>query len=552
MQITNTTTPINYNTKALFLPVKRFEQQPQNTFVKTQEIVPSFRGTEKNILESIDKGTLEKLIATVTTGVVTSILALNTINKEKEKPNNDELILRIDNLEKTVEEYKEENKSLKDKINELIEFIKKEFSKPKEITSKKDNKIKNKDSIIIEFPKKHGRLSGIQEELKSFILKTPVPKESAQRLTQICGYLIYQKDKNDIITNLIEELSNPENDTQKIIEDFYTEIFDTNQDSDLQIDTNTKNATKQETSSENNNKQDLNTKLSLQGKELFVSQQNNNIAQPKVIGKIDLNMVGQKKSNKFSLLEHPNLPDHYIYSIGNTTVISSDLPTHFNKIVSNFNKEYSKKYYDENKEKIICAQKGLKMPKKVSVHDIKKEIEKLQKENSNNYVKITTVALGKSDTKRNANLSERYKTIAEIINNDKRFEKWFTLHAALRLIDRFVDFNSNVSMKEQCKEIVDTIEKTFIIMIKKGLLIVPHISEEQTNDNNESHNSLYYGPNINISLDNFDESEHEIREQFKKIFGTNTLTLGFGKKIYPFNEVGPSFTEGIINTIYNM
>lgn len=40
--------------------------------------------------------------------------------------------------------------------------------------------------------------------------------------------------------------------------------------------------------------------------------------------------------------------------------------------------------------------------------------------------------------------------LADLINNDSRFRDLFTLHSALRLIDRFVNFNSDVPLEDQC------------------------------------------------------------------------------------------------------
>lgn len=45
---------------------------------------------------------------------------------------------------------------------------------------------------------------------------------------------------------------------------------------------------------------------------------------------------------------------------------------------------------------------------------------------------------------------EDAEELADLINGDYRFKDLFTLHSALRLIDRFVNFDSDVPLEEQC------------------------------------------------------------------------------------------------------
>lgn len=98
--------------------------------------------------------------------------------------------------------------------------------------------------------------------------------------------------------------------------------------------------------------------------------------------------------------------------------------------------------------------------------------------------------------------------ITDAINADPRFHQMFTLHAAMRLIDRYVDLNSEVPIEEQCHNVLDNLEHVLQKSFKKGIEVWKY--EDKAG---------FIGARICIPEDAYDE-------EAQKIFGSYPFKLG--------------------------
>lgn len=79
---------------------------------------------------------------------------------------------------------------------------------------------------------------------------------------------------------------------------------------------------------------------------------------------------------------------------------------------------------------------------------------------------IQEITYHKNGTSRYKNLElTDADSIAEMINQEERFYELFDLHSTLRLIDRYVNFSSEIPIQEQCKNVLDKL----FIAIQKAL-----------------------------------------------------------------------------------
>ena len=101
--------------------------------------------------------------------------------------------------------------------------------------------------------------------------------------------------------------------------------------------------------------------------------------------------------------------------------------------------------------------------------------------------------------------------IADVINNEPRFKKYFKLHSAMRLIDRFVDFNNEIDTQTQVTNIINKLESLIESEFKKKCKA--EIYEDGNGDISAS---------LIIDLSKADD-------KYKKIFGTTTLNIGICK-----------------------
>ena len=126
--------------------------------------------------------------------------------------------------------------------------------------------------------------------------------------------------------------------------------------------------------------------------------------------------------------------------------------------------------------------------------------------------------------------TENTSDVADAINADRRFGEYFRLHAAIRLIDRFANFDDpDTSLEEQCHEMLDCFEN-----------IVKRAFHNRINIKLYADDNGDFGERVAISPSSYYEED-------KKYFKDKPLILGLGKIYTPSKSDRPP----IIITIYN-
>ena len=109
----------------------------------------------------------------------------------------------------------------------------------------------------------------------------------------------------------------------------------------------------------------------------------------------------------------------------------------------------------------------------------------------------------------------------------------FTLHAALRLVDRFVDFNSDEPVDEQCHFILDKLSEVLRKSLKDGVEVEAY----------EEESSSKVGARITINEGGYDD-------EAMSIFGTYPIRLGICESQPDPNYYNKYNKKPIISTIY--
>lgn len=337
--------------------------------------------------------------------------------------------------------YKEEIENLKKEIADLksnsekapeIETIQEEA---KQTTIQEQLKLGNIETtplVEVVFPKKRGRLSKEQANLKQAVEELHITEESATKLSEICHILLNTKIENNeeydnklkTLTENITHLKETPEALEKFITDAYpkfktivqseeTETIDAIVDNSLKI----------------------------------------NIAAPKIVAKIDLDKIEPQRKPRIKVLDpNKDFEKTEISALDDTNeIFRFKIPGTLDTNVKNNLTRLLLKYENhltgiKDKPKWMHARP---ISPRVYKLNIKKEIE-LRNQGDSPYRNITT---------------EDVDMLASLINSEPRFNEYFTLHAALRLIDRLVNFNSDIPLEIQTKEVIDKL----LTAIQKGL-----------------------------------------------------------------------------------
>ena len=368
------------------------------------------------------------------------------------------------------------------------------------------------------FPKKKvGVLSKAQKDLKSLTTGLNLNQEQGEKLTQICKELLQNGshqigdeivDNKQITSDLVNRLIvSTKNDLSQIIDEFYEKC-------EIEPKNNSQNA------------------------QLYKTE-TPKIAGVTVVGKIDLDSIkdGRKIKNQATESTEGTKSD-YVYTrtekrprikkpanAQDTDIDTSQLEVKSSQ-VSIFRIPGT---VDDDVNKNL-KQLLLKFEKQVE-----KDIEKPYYQNNQRVsVKLlpndTLTELSKSPYK---NINK--KNIAEItdsINADSRFHQMFTLHAAMRLIDRFVDFNSDVTIEDQCHNILDNMVHVLQKSFKSGLEVRKYVDENG-----------FIGLRLLISEDSYDN-------EARKVFGSYPFKLGICEYQPDSNFFDKRIKQPLICTIF--
>lgn len=419
------------------------------------------------------------------------------------------------------ENISKDNENEKDSVNPVSEVTNdNEEQKP----------LSETDEYTFEFPKKKaGILSKAQKELKEIAIGLPLSVVSGQKLEQICKELLKNGshpvegkivDNKDLIVDLNNKLiSSDKENLDEIIDEFYKKCELVSEDAEISGNTE-------------------NPKVEIYETEKVV------LAQPKVLGKIDLS---DKDTNKRRFKPASSAQE-------DTDAQSLKRTGKRPRIVSNTENPQSSRRVDSEMELMNDKTKAsiFRIPgtvdKDVMInlrHLLVQFERQVEKENANLRYQnnrslgwnvseqdvLAELSVPNDSPYKNINNSNAFE-IANAINSDLRFHEMFTMHAAMRLIDRFADFNSEVPIDEQCHKILDKLTDVLQKSFKEGIEVRRY---------KDPANRI--GLRLSISEDVYDEDA-------KAIFGSYPFRLGMCENQPDLNFYNKRFKKPLICTIF--
>lgn len=480
--------PLAFPVKApQIVSYKRYNNEG-DVFTPSQSTqTPAFKANSSNIYKKIlDNPSLsQKFMGLVSAAAAALIGAAQLEDDEVESVDGNNAFLNlfqgnlnnsstVKNLESQIKEYEEENKNLKQRIEEL------ESQKNTEYIPTQENESQNDALIcVFNFPKKWGKLSVIQKDLKDATNGLTLREKSSEKLMKICTQaLIKGVIDDDKIVQFTEKILNNENKEQTI-DEFYLNLYGQEQES---------------------KQSSIKTKVSVPS-----TKATNDPSSEEEIT-IDL-----KDNNSF------------MYKV--PVAYSTDIHDALESLMKKFQQEI----YDSYKSTLRMGNaEGLSRPKwkynravseRVLTEDVKNEIRKKNSSPESKFIRIA---------------KEDPEYLADIINSDERFHSLFTIHSALRLLERYVNFNNDVSPEEQCHVILDKIEDLVMESLKTGIKIDVY-----------SENG-YYAPRIIIPYYTFSSDP-----EAQKIFGTHDLYIAFTESQSSYSYVPSYNKKALIATMYS-
>ncbi len=412
---------------------------------------------------------------------------------------------KIDKLEK-------DNKNFLDRIKQLETLLKKYTTGNIPETPQISNQEETQNIV---FPKKHGRLSKTQEELKTAVTGLSSNGVNKDLTTDVCKELLNKGshnniDNNDLAHNLAQELTANKDNPEKINEiiSSYAEIIGI-----IPV--------KQEEKSDERAKKDKATASGTNSATLQTGV--------KVVGKIDLNSVEHKnrtqeiqnsstdgivENSSAEIVEHETLPKTYYYKV--TGTLKPNIKTNL---------------YDLFKCFKIKTRENRKL-----ANDTKKIKWKLEKPVTKRVLKQDVENELKNDKYYNIN-KNNIDTVVDIINSDENYSKIFGLHSAMRFIDRFLDFDSDIALEEQASNAMEVLINTIRAALKKGVIMEEYVTPYYPNNDFEKEPEMLVGLRLQIPEDYYDKKALEL-------FGTYPLRIGIS------GELGYCTRGAIIDTIF--
>lgn len=342
---------------------------------------------------------------------------------------------RINELEKENEKLREENLKLKSEL-ETRNTDTQEIKEDEKNTNAHENNL----SAVV-FPKKWGKLSKQEVELKQTVESIKLSLVNALRLNEICQKVLKFKDlpadlSAEKLNNNLKSIAN-----QEELEAYVEEV---------------------------------NEKYSSFAAESTVAKEDSN-DELKVLEEIVLEDAKDKPRRKrirVKEYQEPEITNKRIdgtfnYKIPGT--VPYDCKINLTRILKEF--EINIKKSNASKKPLWKTSFPIGI---VSENDIIGEIRKRASEKS---------------PYKNISVDFAFE-LSEIINSNDDLKKYFTLHSALRFIDRYVDFNSDIPLEDQIKKNLNLLKDAIQTGIKNGVEIEPYQDEKG-----------YYAPRIIIKPD---------------------------------------------------
>ena len=497
------------------LPYKKYELQ-QDSFVKSSyNQAPSFRGETQNIYKKIlSNPTLaEKFMGLVAAGAAALLAGANIGDEKTERRPETEnpftsflsgIFAQNKTNSEDINKYKEENKKLKeenDALKSKIESIQNEAKTSiGEAVNETSETPAERNSV---FPKKRGRLSKNQQELKNIVDTLTLTPSAKSLLTLICQELLNKNshkiqgtltDNNEIAKMLTEELSASKDNNEQLekVTNKYAEICEITPIKENSAAT-----------------QELAQTPKLRG--------------VKIVGKIDSDSDKNIERTTARIIRDKdgNIQSIFFKKSGTPPEYSAEqldnIFRHFVKTIYNDFKEREKLNHELEKPMWLY---NIPIPERIRKSDIEKEIKKM----------------GNSEEKYEHITKADYQEIVDTINEDPRYKDLFDIHSALRLIDRFVNLKSvNEGIDVQSKKILDKLFNMIEQAYKDGISVNVYKDKK----------SGFIGPSITLRAENFDQEALDI-------FGPTDIILGISERQNgkTYKGIDNNKKEAIISTIY--
>ena len=508
--------------------LSQVKNQPINQQNSLRCGYPNFKGAEKAAKPFIEPDNLQKIIAMATAAATAAVTAtLTTIlgQKDEDKAITSDLTTEADNLE-VIRKLTEQNKKYEEIIEGLNARIKVLEDKQQDKQNTQTPTADANDVKQFVFPKKRGRLSKAQEALKLQMEKMSFSAEINQQATEICQNILNNKslivsenetDSNVFADTLAKQLNNAASKEEKegIIRTAYNAIFASN--------------------ASNNQTDPASDKKTADVLESTAQGGQNTTTDGARRRRPRINETRSSADENSALKQKGKNEEIYTYVRGGTP--SPNLVDNLTHILKSFEKtkisEFKAQHANETEEKFQADFKKLKWMSAVPVGRVTdtivlQEVNRIKEENFKNHLPDENVHDIKFITQSNA------AEVANAINEDERFSYFFTTHGAIRFVDRFVNFDSDIPVSEQASYALDKLEKIVKIAIKEGVDI-------QTYPKNKPRK--FCSPRIVISPEHFDK-------EALKIFGTTPLIIGICENQPDSNYYNKQFKQAIIHTIF--
>lgn len=705
--------PVNYSQqiKRNDLPARTNNFEHQNDiFIKSQRLQsPNFKG---NIYQEIinNPDLAKKFVGMLAIGIGTLFTAANAGSKDNKNTSadsqidgNDIFSLIMKSLQQQVEqpeanatdskntnelEYlRTRNTQLEKENSRLLEQLKayNTDESPTEVNPISDNEIRiigeddenttnkvsaeepdpdsiKQESYPVEFPKKHGRLSTSQYQLKNVVSELLLPKEENEKLTEICKILLTNKEFttksgqkiscDSLTTTLANRITTNKEQANEIINICYKNLELGNQEEEI---------TTQETPGNDPKEPDKpiegveNADLLRHADTSYLEIKGRSTG-PKVLGTIDLSTVGRYGKPKqpaaasdgvqdggnntessaadetsgkeagekvytspvsqatpierngvmsssdikdpaedfYTRLDttpdDPRIsfphfasgrmindlfaaPESYVFESqfgrgGSTLRFKKESAGEIAKILLDFEQYFSNaKSNEQRRENIkIWANNILFPPEKSDgktdsntlknvtlrtntdkyiAENVRKEdiIQEVVSKGNNDYKNIKYSIYGKpnSDWKQ-MNFRANFEILDEIvdaINGDERFKN-FGFHGALRLIERLVDFSSDISVQKQCTYILDRLYDLIEKAVQNGIQVKTYM---YIYDKPDKFGNIIVGINPNIVI-----PKELYTPEDRKLFNDDDILIAISE-YQPKDDYDKSLKQPLIKTI---
>lgn len=446
-----------------------------DSFEKTKN-QPTFKANLKSLQKTaqkiIDDPALREKFAGFLAAGFAALTSIALGNDAEENNNKTEAEVIADALTKISQEEtnieEQESQISEENKNENIEgsIVADEPTQSAKISEEKvEDETADLEIFSIELPKKSGaKPKRIIELSKLNDLQVRLSEENAQKLTEICNYLLNNKGEevNTTAQKLRISLSKAQTNNKKteIIHNTYLSIFPESQNiiTEKVVEVVEPTVSTEETKPKASRQRiQTVTYENVRTKERTKSVE--------VVGSVDLEKLkttSKAQNIRLNVVDNDTTVDSIIIKAPGT--VSDNLTQNIKACFSKFKKNVYEKYKKEQE-----TDPTVKNPKfmqhyaidRVLVEDVKKEI--LERRSSCPYKNIDKIGTPDGE----ALLDD----IADLINSDVGYKDSFTLHGALRFIDRYVNFNSDVSIYEQSENLMNKLKEAFQISIENGIEI---------------------------------------------------------------------------------